>query len=67
MWVGGGCSGGHGLGGAAKAAVVSNGKDSPDDGNGDDDGGNNDDDGDNHDRAINSLSAMDGHDSQLKN
>jgi hypothetical protein len=40
-------------GGAAKAAAMSKGKDSLDDGDGDDDGGDNDDDGDDNDRAIN--------------
>jgi hypothetical protein len=51
MWVGGGCGGGCGLKGVAKAAVVSNGKDWPDDGN--NNGGNNGDDSDNDDQAIN--------------
>jgi hypothetical protein len=46
----------RGLGGAAKAAVVSDGEDLPDDGDGDGDydGGDDDDDGDDDDRAINS-------------
>ncbi len=42
------------LRGVAKSAVVSDGKDSPDNGDGDEDVGNNLDDGDKNDRAIHS-------------
>ncbi len=51
-WVGSGCSGSRGLGGATKAMVVSDGEDLPDDGNGNDEGGDNDDDGDDNNQAI---------------
>ncbi len=50
MWVGGGYGGGWGPRGAAKAAVVSDGEDFPDDG--DDNCGDNNEDGDDNNWAI---------------
>jgi hypothetical protein len=53
-----GTVGGRGPGVGAKAAVVSNGKDFPDNGSGNNDCGNNDDNGDDYNQAINSTNTV---------